>query len=101
VGACTATRSGDYVQRTGGCNEALGADADVNNEAGLGPITEGSAGLATPDTPPQALTRPSSDAKCLTLGEGSGLVSESANMSSVGQYMRRIVPFSMIHRMKW
>jgi hypothetical protein len=38
--------------------------------------------------PPQTVDSPSSTTKCLTFAEGSALVSVSAIMSSVGQYMR-------------
>ena len=37
------------------------------------------------NTPPQTDMSPSSAAKCLTLGDGSALVSVSATMSLVGQ----------------
>src|SRR5712672_2333971 len=53
------------------------------------------------NTPPHFVRSPSPAAKCLTLAEGKALVSSSATMSSVGQYMRHREPCSMTQRIKW
>ena len=45
------------------------------------------------NTPPQAACSPSEVAKCFALTLGRAFVSMSAVISSVGQYMRLIVPF--------
>ena len=48
------------------------------------------------NTPPQTFASPIDAAKCLAFIEGKALVNMSAIISSVGQYVRRILPSSIM-----